>query len=860
MNQDTLSNFIEQQFPAIYREEGEFLVEFVKQYYVWLETDPTSPVFQARHYLSDHDVDTTVDKFIVYFKEKYLKNIQLNTATNTKQLTKNSIDLYRSKGTENSIKLFFDLIFSSPSEVYYPGEDVFKLSDADWTIPSYIEVTAEPINRLMVGRQIRGVYSGATAFVEKLVRRKVKKSYIEVFYISAIAGQFKTGEIISLSGESVEDLTQYPSMIGSLTSLTVTDGGDGFAVGDVVSLDSRTGAQGKALVQSLETITGIVNFRLDDGGWGYTSNAHIYLSEKVLQLANVQLQTTTNATLYERLTTIVQPMANVQWYANTTAFAIGDTVFNYAANGAVRGVSRILSAEYGNTNTSNYYLMSTISGNSSPYTAAPYTYYKAGNTASFMIYNAGWVDVSASGTTTGMSNTFTLSCLGKSTSFTKDEFVYQISSNNQIFARAKVMDVGNVTSNTFTLKLNNIEGLFLTNQPLKGESADGNVAIASASFDIGLRDVTHNFTNIFGNLVKDTSNNSLFSGTVQLVPFGDGASVGFDTDLLNPEAVMINPNYVRDHLDETDQRNWINSASYGASLNNANKNAPILGEALRFEAKTIGTIARLEFANPGRGYSYAPFAVPIDPLIAPLHKMDHLIRLKNPTGVYALGELVTQAAQGAKGLVKFANTSEVHIRRLTYETRWALGNTTPYIIKGETSGFQSLPIEITEDVEGVAGKNAVVNTKVTSSNSAVLTLKVSDSGFNYRDNEELQFTSLDLLRSGTAISTVQTQGKASGYYKTTSGFLSSNKYLYDGEYYQDFSYEIKSPITVNRYSEMLKNILHVTGTKSFSSILKASTANSQTTTASAFGVSMFGMDALIFDEGKNTMYLPGFLN
>jgi hypothetical protein len=551
-------------------------------------------------------------------------------------------------------------------------------------------------------------------------------------------------------------------------------------------------------------------------------------------------------------------MANVQWHSNTAPFVVGDVVFNYEANGAVRGVSTILAAEYGNTNTSNYFLMSTIAGNSAPYAPMPYSYYKAGNTSNFQVYNAGWVDRTAKGTTTGISNTFSLNCAGRTNSFTKDEFVYQISSNNQIFARGKVVEVGNVTSNTFTLKVNNIKGMFLTNFSLKGESANGNVAISSAAFDIGLRDIEGSFNNLFGNQVRDTSNNSLFSGTVQLIPFGEGASVGFDTDLLNPEAVMINPNYVRDHIDETDQKNWVNSASYGASLNNANLNSPILGEALRFEPKTLGTIARLELANPGRGYSYSPFAVPIDPLIAPLRKMDFVIRLRNPTGVYAIGELVTQTFQGARGLVKYANTSEVHIRRLTYEDRWAVGNTSQYIIKGETSGFQSYAKEVTEDLEGIAGMNAIVNTKVTSSNTAALTLKVSDSGFNYRDNEEVQFTSADLQRSGTAISSVQTQGKASGYYKTTSGFLSSNKYLYDGEYYQDFSYEIKSPITISRYSDMLKNILHVTGTKSFSSILKTSTATSTTASKSQRGMIFSGNNALIFDQGENTMYLPNF--
>jgi hypothetical protein len=51
MSETEISDFIEQQFPEIYREEGPFFVEFLKQYYTWLETDSLSPVYQARRHL-----------------------------------------------------------------------------------------------------------------------------------------------------------------------------------------------------------------------------------------------------------------------------------------------------------------------------------------------------------------------------------------------------------------------------------------------------------------------------------------------------------------------------------------------------------------------------------------------------------------------------------------------------------------------------------------------------------------------------------------------------------------------------------------------------------------------------------------
>jgi len=55
--------------------------------------------------------------------------------------------------------------------------------------------------------------------------------------------------------------------------------------------------------------------------------------------------------------------------------------------------------------------------------------------------------------------------------------------------------------------------------------------------------------------------------------------------------------------------------------------------------------------------------------------------------------------------------------------------------------------------------------------------------------------------------------------------LSDQKKLFDGEYYQDYSYEIISSVVLNKYEEMLKKVLHLSGTKYFSRYEYNETAN-----------------------------------
>ena len=76
-----ISYFVENQFPSFYKEEGDTFISFVKAYYEWLET-PGNTLGEARKLLNYRDIDETLDKFIIYFKEKYLKNVRFTTASN----------------------------------------------------------------------------------------------------------------------------------------------------------------------------------------------------------------------------------------------------------------------------------------------------------------------------------------------------------------------------------------------------------------------------------------------------------------------------------------------------------------------------------------------------------------------------------------------------------------------------------------------------------------------------------------------------------------------------------------------------------------------------------------------------------
>ena len=835
-----ISSFIPSQFPDIYRTYGPDFIRFIKAYYEWLES-PGNTTYHARRILDYGDIDTTVDTFLVHFKEKYLKNIQFDTATDTKLLVKHSLDLYRSKGTERAISLFFKLVYGEDIEIYYPGNDVFRTSDAAWFIPTYLEVTPSEQNKLFVNQEIQGLTSGALAFVEYVVTRRIKGKYIDIFYISGITKDFITGETISLYNSNTA-ITNNPIVTGSLTALGVTsDRGKDFKVGDIVNLSEAGGQQGKARVQSLTIVNGQVNFDLIDGGWGYASDAQVLISDKVLRLANVTTYAV-NSSFLNSLETVVQPIANVQYnylkYSNgSTAnanFVVGDNLITYAANGSVTGKGNILSITTSN-NISGYLLVSTTSGN----LQSNVVFHNAGNVVTANLINSGFIDLTAQGQVIGLSTNTSINYANASYgNFAIGSNIFQLDSLGNQTASGVVKST-TVSGLSGTLFLNNTNGIFVSGNNIYSDQysyANGPVtaSVNTVAFDIGIITTNNTFYDRAGNYVYDPVSN--INGTVSTIPNGSGATFQIGS-LTNQEDVIIT-DYIYPYRNVA-----LNAADYGAALHHANVST-LLFSALNFTHYSLGTIASLVGINPGSLYTYAPFVSIYEPLLAPLQKKDFFFTLSNATGTFYTGEIIKQSNGGGQGIVKFANSTNAYIRRITFEDHFVYGFTdTSHKIVGQDSGFTAdLALWNYQD-SAFAGLNDIIGTTVSNANGAVKELEVVDSGFGYINGENVTFTSLDGLRSGTAEGYSKKQGTGSGYNRTNGGFLSDNKYLYDGNYYQDFSYVIKTPINLDKYVEMLKQILHVAGTKYFSQVSKKSLINQP---------SMINLSAITIANGSSS--------
>ena len=293
----SISYQIEKQFPAIFREDGSEIVDLIKNYYKFLEEDTRQSVYNNRRIFEYRDVDTTLESMILFFKNKYMKDMPLDDP-NIRFIVKNILDLYRRKGSNEGIELFFRMFYNSEVEVYYPARDMFKPSESIWKTGSYIQlypVVSTDVFNDIINKKIFSSITNATAFVDNIYFINLNQSIIPLIFLSGIKGQFRGFESIYSLNPNVE----YGRIYGSMRDVDIPVGGKlrgDNLVGDIVSIKSDNGYGGKGRITKIsENISGQIEYTIPDGGYGYTAtdlvagtvgNTDIIVSDQSLFLEN----------------------------------------------------------------------------------------------------------------------------------------------------------------------------------------------------------------------------------------------------------------------------------------------------------------------------------------------------------------------------------------------------------------------------------------------------------------------------------------------------------------------------------------------------------------------------------------------
>jgi hypothetical protein len=122
-----------------------------------------------------------------------------------------------------------------------------------------------------------------------------------------------------------------------------------------------------------------------------------------------------------------------------------------------------------------------------------------------------------------------------------------------------------------------------------------------------------------------------------------------------------------------------------------------------------------------------------------------------------------------------------------------------------------------------AGLNANLNITATIGTGLIDSIQILNSGYGYEDGETVTMVSGTELISGAAV--VNNHGISPGFHRNNKGFLNEDKYLHDNDFYQEFSYQVRTVIPFDKYRQQVKDVVHLAGSKLFGQTEVSATAN-----------------------------------
>jgi hypothetical protein len=274
------SLLVPSQLPEYIRDDPDYekFVAFITAYYEWLEQN-NNVLDYSKKILTYQDIDQTTDQFLQYYVRDFLPYFPQEILIDKNKLIKFARELYQSKGTIASYKFLFRVLYNSDFDVFYTKEAVLKPSDGEWYIAKSLKLSTSDERFLDIANyRIFGETTKTIATIETSV---LSGNKIEIF-ISNIERLFQSGEYARIVDNNLQDViidgqNLRSKIVGQISQININPNyrGSFYKTGDPVVVsggsNSITGVGATAEVD--QTTKGSVkSVSVLDGGFGYRTS------------------------------------------------------------------------------------------------------------------------------------------------------------------------------------------------------------------------------------------------------------------------------------------------------------------------------------------------------------------------------------------------------------------------------------------------------------------------------------------------------------------------------------------------------------------------------------------------------------
>jgi hypothetical protein len=240
----------------------------------------------SKNLLNYADVDKTTSQFLDYFYNDFLSYFPNQILADKRKVLKIARQLYEAKGTKDSFRFLFRVLYNSDVEFFYTKDAVLRASAGKWYVAKSLKLDSDNVDFLnCINYRIFGETSKSIATIENAI---IAGSKIEVF-ISDIQRLFLSGETVRVVDSNNQDVLMEDGMpltakiVGQISQIRINPNYRGllYRPGDPVivygGLTSANGIGATAVVG--ETTSGsIQRVNVIDGGYGYRYSPNTIIS------------------------------------------------------------------------------------------------------------------------------------------------------------------------------------------------------------------------------------------------------------------------------------------------------------------------------------------------------------------------------------------------------------------------------------------------------------------------------------------------------------------------------------------------------------------------------------------------------
>lgn len=326
----TVYDWVGEQFPEFIQSDYPRMVEFAKTYYKYI-----SSVTENGEIDDIKDIDFTSGDYLLKLRKEFSYNSTKFNFLSESEFIRHAKEFYASKGSEESIKFLFRIMFDSGVEVEYPADRIFSPSAAHWQQLRSIKVrinanSISPDNFIGSFLTVRSS-TGQTQIIEvdrvddittKEDLDEVSTRF-EIFFPSEIFIDINIDDVVL--GDSFE-----ATIIPSLASVRIVSPGVNFRIGQIIKLDGVTGSGAVGVISGIDSNGGLKNVKILLFGKDYSTNFYVSIEpEGLFADAGTSVGGSSTLATYQRAITDNQTSYQEQLDVLKSDYVLNDSTGTY---------------------------------------------------------------------------------------------------------------------------------------------------------------------------------------------------------------------------------------------------------------------------------------------------------------------------------------------------------------------------------------------------------------------------------------------------------------------------------------------------------------------------------------------------